>query len=360
MDNPPPSSAGAVETSLASVIIENATEYAIFTLDADGQILSWNPGAERILGYSADEALGRNFEMLFVEADRAAGAPRAELRRALAEGRAEDTRWHLRKNGQMFWANGMAMRLGDGQGHGVVKVMRDETASKVADDQRVLLLNELNHRIKNTLATVQAIVEQTLRAAEVEAAVRQSLVERLVALSEAHNVLVNESWAGADLATIVVGALAPYNGGDERFHIEGPPVRLRPQQAVAMSLVLHELTTNAIKYGALSVDDGAVSITWNIAYSGEGARHLTLLWRECGGPAVEPPSREGFGTRLIARSFGPTVGGHAQLVYDRAGLQCVLETPLSSAAELPMLAVPGDPSQPGQHRPPPLTAAGVG
>lgn len=350
------STAGAIDPFLASVIIENATEYAILMLDFDGRIAAWSAGAERILGYSSDEALGRNFEMLFAEADRAAGAPRAELERAILDGRAEDTRWHLRKNGRMFWANGLTMRLGDDRG--LVKVMRDETASKVADDQRVLLLNELNHRIKNTLATVQAIVEQTLRGAQVDRVTRESLVNRLVALSEAHNVLVSESWAGADLAAIVHGALSPYDGGGERFDITGPPVRLSPQQAVSTSLALHELTTNAIKYGALSVGSGKVSITWNIAYSGEGARHLTLLWRESGGPPVALPEHEGFGTRLIARSFGPGTGGHAQLVYDRNGLQCVLEAPLSAPHEIPMLSIPGDPSVGGAHKPPPDQNAG--
>lgn len=347
MEPPSPAQAGPIDPSLAAAIVEGATDYAIFTLDFAGRITSWSTGAERMLGYSADEAIGMDFAVLFAEPDRAAGRPAEELERTIRSGRAEDTRWHVRKNGQAFWANGVTMRLAGAPF--LVKVMRDETAAKLAEDQRVLLLNELNHRIKNTLATVQSIVEQTLRAAQVDAAVRETLTERLVALSEAHNVLVAESWAGADLATILDRALAPHQRSDGLpFQLRGPAVRLSPQQAVSMSLVVHELTTNAIKYGALSVPAGQVTVTWNLAYDEQGARHLVLLWRESGGPAVRPPTRRGFGSRLIDRSFDQSGGGRARLLYEPDGLRCILELTLSAADELPILEVQGDPSNEGQ------------
>lgn len=155
-----------VDPTLAQAIVANALAYAIFTLDFEGTILSWSPGAEEVVGYTAQEAVGVSFSTIFVAADRVAGADRQELETAIAEGRAEDTRWHLRKDGERFWANGVTMRLA-GQSV-LLKVMRDETRAKLAEDQRVLLLNELNHRIKNTLATVQSIVDQSLRAAQVE------------------------------------------------------------------------------------------------------------------------------------------------------------------------------------------------
>src|SRR5688572_26428147 len=109
MRTPPPGPDRPIDPSLAAIIIENATEYAIFTLHLDGRIASWSPGAERILGYTAEEALNLDFDVLFLEADRAAGAPDAELARAIQEGHAEDTRWHRCKDGQIFWANGMTM-----------------------------------------------------------------------------------------------------------------------------------------------------------------------------------------------------------------------------------------------------------
>src|SRR5690606_27084786 len=136
-------------------------------LDEAGIVQAWSPGAELIFGYRADEVVGQPSDMLFVPSDVAASAHEQELETARREGRAEDSRWHLRKNGERFWGNGVTMRLQEGGLGGFLKIMRDETASKLADEQRVLLLNELNHRIKNTLATVQSITEQTLRAGNV-------------------------------------------------------------------------------------------------------------------------------------------------------------------------------------------------
>ncbi|MGA0605723.1 sensor histidine kinase [Phenylobacterium sp. VNQ135] len=343
MERPSASSASPIDPRLAEQIVQGAIDYAIFTLDFEGRVASWSSGAERILGYSADEAIGMDFAVLFLEPDRAADRPAEELTRAIHDGRAEDTRWHVRKDGQTFWANGVTMRLAGAPT--LVKVMRDETSAKLAEDQRVLLLNELNHRIKNTLATVQSIVEQTLRTAGVDAATRETLTDRLMALSEAHNVLVAESWAGADLEAVLRRALSPHQRTDgSPFELEGPPVRLSPQQAVSMSLVVHELATNALKYGALSVPSGRVAVTWNLGYDERGARRLVLLWREAGGPAVQPPARRGFGSRLIERSFDPSRDGQTRLLYEPDGLQCVLELLLSGSEELPILEVRGDPA----------------
>jgi PAS domain S-box-containing protein len=331
------------DVSLASLIVDNALDYAIFAMDLDGRITAWSPGAERILGYTGDEAIGQDFAMIFLPADRSAGAHRAELDRAIQQSRAEDSRWHCRKDGGRFWANGVTMLLQAPSGPGVLKILRDETPMKLADDQRVLLLNELNHRIKNTLATVQSIAEQTLRAAEVDPTTRQVLTDRLIALSEAHNVLVKENWAGADLHSIVDQALTPYgHDSGRRFQVDGPPVRLSPQQAVAMALALHELATNALKYGALTRPEGTIDVTWNLAQDGLGGRHVTLLWQENGGPPVTPPTHMGFGTRLIARTFGRESGGRATVDYPAHGARCVIEVPLSSSEELPLLDVNGD------------------
>ena len=173
------------DARLAHLIIENATEYAIFTLDLEGRVTAWSRGAERILGYHRSEALGMPFALLFTAPDREAGTHLRELAKALRNGRAEDTRWHVRKDETRFWANGVTMTICDPEVVGLLKIMRDETPAKVAEDQRVLLLNELNHRIKNTLATVQSITEQTLRAAHVDPATRCNLTERLMALSRA-------------------------------------------------------------------------------------------------------------------------------------------------------------------------------
>jgi PAS domain S-box-containing protein len=325
------------DETLAALIIENALEYAIFTLDPEGVIMTWSRGAERIFGYSLAEAVGMNFRLLFVEADVAAGAERLELQTARDLGRAEDTRWHTRKDGERFWANGVTMTLAPPGPAGFLKITRDETATKLAEDQRVMLLNELNHRIKNTLSTVQSITEQTLRGRGVDPAIRHDLTDRLKALSEAHNVLVDENWAGANLGDIIRAALAPHERPDRRaFEIDGPAVRLSPHQAVSVSLVLHELATNAVKYGALSVPTGGISVSWNAAVDGMGARYATLLWQEHGGPPVVPPSRRGFGTRLVERSFGSEGGGRARVEYLPEGARCVIGLTLSSPEETPL------------------------
>ncbi|WP_293676433.1 HWE histidine kinase domain-containing protein [uncultured Phenylobacterium sp.] len=325
---------------MATLILEHAREYAILTLDLAGTITSWSAGAERITGYTSDEAVGMDFAVIFTAADRSAGQPRFELEQAWREGRAEDSRWHLRKDGERFWANGVTMSLRDAGVEGLIKVIRDETSGRLADEQRVLLLNELNHRINNTLATVQSLVEQTLRAAEVDRSVRDDLTARLMALSDAHNALVAENWAGADLHAIVTRALSPYEQpGRGRFTVDGPPVRLSPPQAVSMSLVLHELATNAVKYGALRTLSGSVAVDWNQHVDSQGGRHLTLLWAEEGGPVVSAPTRRGFGSRLIARSFAEDSGGRARIDFAAGGVRCVIELTLSTEAELPMLDV---------------------
>ena len=324
------------DETLASLIIENALGYAIFTMDLEGRVTSWSRGAEKVLGYSRLEAIGMPFGDLFTPSDREAGADRMELGSAKQQGRAEDTRWHLRKDGSSFWGNGMTMGIFSPELTGLMKIVRDETPAKLAEDQRVLLLNELNHRIKNTLATVQSITEQTLRAAHVDPNIRKDLTSRLMAVSDAHNVLVDESWAGADLGTIVRQALAPHDHKtNTRFEIDGPLVWLSPQQAVAMALALHELATNALKYGALSNQTGQVEVSWNLAHNQLGARHISLLWRESGGPPVMPPDHTGFGTRLIARTFGQESGGQARIDYLPHGVQCVMQLQLSVSGEEP-------------------------
>ena len=327
--------------ALARLIIENVRSHGIIGLAPDGHITAWAAGAEAITGYTRKDALGMDFAELFTPADRAAGMPRAEIETALRAGRAEDSRWHQRKDGGLFWGNGVTVDLGDS---GLLaKIFRDETAAKRAEEQRVLLLNELNHRVKNTLATVQSIAEQGLRAAGVDKPVRDGLANRLIALSQAHNVLVNENWAGADLRALICEVLAPYERHPSPIRLQGPLVRLHPSQAVSVSLACHELATNAAKYGALSTPDGRVAIDWNLAHNGEGARFLTLLWRESGGPLVVPPTREGFGARLIRQTFANEEGGRAHIQFPPQGAHCSMVLALKDEEETRQ-GQPADPS----------------
>ncbi|WP_162998028.1 sensor histidine kinase [Brevundimonas lutea] len=324
----------ASDAQLAAAIVNNVRAYAIVVMNGSGVVQHWLGDAEAVTGFGPSDACGRHLRFLFSEADQADGAAEREIERALLKGRAEDSRWHQRKDGRRFWANGMTLRL-DGVEDVLVKIFRDETPAKRAEEQRVLLLNELNHRVKNTLATVQSVVEQTLRSASIGDALRQDLSGRIMALSRAHDVLVAQTWAGADLETLIHEMAGPHQRDPSPFAFDGPPVLLHPSQAVALALTLHELTTNAIKYGALSVSEGRVSLSWNLAHNAGGERFLTLLWRESGGPQVGKAGKAGFGTRMIRQTFADQAGGRARIDLEPDGVRCVMSLKLVDDADAP-------------------------
>lgn len=331
------------DTSLAKLVLENVRSHGIIGLTTDGTIVAWAAGAEDITGHTPEQAIGQKFGLLFSDADRAAGVPEMEIQTALNEGRAEDSRWHSRRDGSVFWGNGVTVDLGE---NGLLtKIFRDETPAKRAEEQRVLLLNELNHRVKNTLATVQAVVEQTLRSEGVEKHIRQGLTNRLIALSSAHDVLVDENWAGANLETLIWDVLAAYDREPSPISMQGPAVRVHPSQAVSISLAFHELATNAAKYGALGTANGKVEVQWNLAHNGQGERFLTMLWREHGGPVVVPPTKSGFGSNLIARTFAGEHGGRADITYPPEGARCVMVLPLRDEIETPVEGGQSDPAE---------------
>ena len=192
-----------------------------------------------------------------------------------------------------------------------------------------LMVNELNHRVKNTLATIQSIVSQTLRAHDASTLTRDILTSRILALSKAHDVLTNEQWSGADLREIASQAAQPFlNGlGEGRIALKGPTVRLPPKAAIAIALALHELATNAVKYGALSVPDGRVDLSWKLAGRGPG-RDLTAVWREIDGPIVSAPTRAGFGSRLLQRGLAADLNGEVLIDYRRDGVVCTIRARL--------------------------------
>jgi PAS domain S-box-containing protein len=313
------------------LMVESAEEYAIFATDLDGVITSWNAGAERILGHAAEEILGRSAEVVFTPEDRAAGRLAEEMRLALGEGCGDDERWHLRKDGSRFWASGLTMPLRDRTGavRGYLKILRDRSERRRAEERRALLIGELNHRVKNTLATVQSLARQTLRAAPDPADFVAAFQGRLKALARAHDLLTRESWEGVTLRDVVQAALAPWLEGVEagRIRIEGPSVRLAPQQALGLSMALHELATNAIKHGALSTPGGRVSLTWRCDDA-----EATMDWVEAGGPSVRPPMRLGFGSRLLGRPLATELNGAVELSFAPAGVRCAIRLPLTASA----------------------------
>ena len=219
------------------------------------------------------------------------------------------------------------------------------TELKRTEERLRLMMYEPNHRVKQTLATVRSIAMQTLRGGD--PAVRQVPDARLQASAAAHDVLTRTSWEEAELDDAVAGALAPDGGRDSgRLHVSGPPVRLQPPAALALATGLHELAANALKHGALSsaAPEGWVDLRWA---KSDGRMHL--VWSEHGGPPVTPPSRRGFGTRLVERTLARGLGGTAEIAFDPAGVTCTIDAPLTEVAAsievTPFLRVAGGAGQ---------------
>ena len=211
----------------------------------------------------------------------------------------------------------------------------DITQQKRAEDHLRLLLNELNHRVKNTLATVQSLAAQSFRGlgpggGQDAPAACATFEARLFALARGHDVLTRENWEGAGINEIVTQALAPYRDlpGGDRLSIDWRDLRVSPPMALSLSMALHELCTNAAKYGAMAVPGGRVHITWTTLKAG-GCDRLAMRWQERGGPPVAAPSRKGFGTRLIEDGLARELNGEVRLIYEPEGLVCTIDVPLS-------------------------------
>ena len=304
------------------LILEGVRDYAIMATDLQQNVTIWNAGAQQILGWQATELIGRTFPAIWSQEDQALKADDRERALCLQDGRTEEERWHLRKDGTAFWSHTLMtpLRRDDGQLIGFLKILRDRTEQRAADENQSLLVNELNHRVKNTLATVQSIAAQTLRSAATVADARAALEERLIALSLAHDVLTRESWEGAEMHEIATLAISPYVGADTaRIVTGGPEVRLEPSMALAMAMALQELATNAVKYGALSTPEGRLSILWTLE-----ADVIRLTWEEKDGPVVTQPKHRGFGSRLIERSLSAALGGDAAIDFAPSGVICVI------------------------------------
>ncbi|RYF20539.1 MAG: PAS domain S-box protein [Oxalobacteraceae bacterium] len=448
--------------ALRRAILDSSTEYAIISLDREGMITSWNEGAVQTMGWTETEMLGKPAHVFFTPEQIEASIPEQEMREAIETGRGEDERYHLRKDGSRFWANGLMMPLeASGQHIGFVKILRDRSVqhnaqeelkrvvaelafdratlravfenapvglslaaapsgesilineqmrrlsnrdfsaggmerylgagaihedgapyaledypqvqairhgvethaapflierpdgtrlrteissvplrnaqgsmtgavSVVVDvhereqaiEQQVILTGELAHRMKNTMAMVQAIVHQTLRSASTLDDARESVTERFEALARAQDLITANNWQASDLGGVVQTALASVNDG-KRIAINGEPSEVGARAALSFTLVLHELATNALKYGALSVPDGLVRITWR-RQDCAGAERLVFSWAEQGGPPVTSPTRKGFGTRLID-SMGRSFGGRSELRYPPEGVCWLVE-----------------------------------
>ena len=453
-------------------IFESAIDYAIVVLDLDGIITNWNEGARRILGWTAEETLGQPAALFFTPEDRAVDIPGDEMRAALKTGRGLDERWHLRKDGSRFWANGEMMTLRDddsGLAIGFIKILRDRTeqreagkrledseralreqqrqlravldtipvgilfaaapdarivggnrrleamvghplvlspeadgyaewtafhtdgrkvaghefplvriiqgdldhdeleceyqrpdgsrwwmhivgapmrdadgtllgavvaisdisARRRADELQTLMNQELSHRLKNLMTIVQAITRQTIRSATDMKELQTTLSDRLMVLGSAHDLLLGGAVERAPLSAVIRGGTGVLGEvADAQLTLAGPDLEVGPAAALPLGLMMHELSTNAVKYGALSTAAGRVAITWSIDEAAAPPR-FRLLWAESGGPPVSEPTRKGFGSSLITRGVGGLKGGAVTLAYRPEGVECRVEVLLS-------------------------------
>jgi PAS domain S-box-containing protein len=442
---------------LLAAIFESSTEFAIFATDKGGQVISWNTGAERLLGYVADEIIGRDADVIFTPEDRASGVPALERLTAAEKGRAGDERWHQRKDGSRFWSSGLLMPL-RGRVQGFIKIMRDRTeqheaAKKIReseerfrllatgipelvfrshgtghrtwgspqwemftglsdlasqglgwldaihpddraltleawdqaqrtreyhvehrirrhpdgfyrwhltrarpvsdsdgsasddwvgtsadiDDIRALqgrqqlLVAELHHRTRNLLAVVQAVARRTLRSSSSLEAFGSDFEDRVLALSRVQGLLSVSEQGVIELRDLIFAELAAHAENSSKVRVEGPPLRLSPTTAQTLALALHELATNALKYGALVEPAGRLSVTWHTEQQIDHSS-VVLEWHESGVPVRKDLAqmRKGYGRELLERGLPSQLKAKTSFVFETDGVHCTIEAPIVS------------------------------
>ena len=312
--------AKADETAYRLAAIVDSSDDAIVSKDLNGIVSSWNKGAARIFGYSAEEAIGQHITLIIPselrhEEDQILG----KVRRGERVDHFETTR--RRKDGSPVYVSITVspMRNAAGQITGASKIARDISEAKRQAETRELLVHEIRHRVKNVLSTIDAVATQTLK--QVPPAITEQFSARLRALARGHDLLTEQDWRGTDLASLIFQSHAIFGTMPrDRFSAQGPKVTLNANNSLLFALVFHELGTNALKYGAWSNDSGAVTITWGKNADGE----LELAWTETGGPRVSEPERQGFGSTLIKRALNQS-GSKGALEFPSSGVVCRLQ-----------------------------------
>ncbi len=305
-----------------------AASNVVYRMSADGKEMRLLDGR----GLLSDMDMPRvawQAEYLFPE-DRAAVA--REIDEAIRNKRMLEIEHRVRRaDGSVGWTFSRAIPLFDAAGEITewFGAASDVTERHSAEHRLRLVVNELNHRVKNNLAMIQAIASQTFRHAESVTQAQADFTSRIMALAQANDLLTGERGVGASLRGVVEQAMRPHFKDDPtRCDIDGPDVKLSPKTALSLSIAMHELTTNALKYGAWSVPTGKVAITWNRQSTAKGER-LRMEWRESGGPPVKPPQKRGFGSRLIERGLAAEMAGEVKMHFEPDGLVCAVDAPVT-------------------------------
>jgi two-component sensor histidine kinase/PAS domain-containing protein len=323
----------AIAERFARSILEQAAA-AIVVLASDGRITHASGMAEEI---ATAPPVGRMFSDVFplnVQTTAHAGIVSRFARESLDTALATkpfhgvEVKLHNRLMSKRFFLLSAGPLLNDAKlPIGSMVTLTDITARKRAEDQQTMLVAELNHRVKNILAIVNSVAGQTVRASSSLTSFSAAFSGRIKALALAHDVLTRTRWIGIGLNDLLTAVIEPHRGADKaRVTLQGPPVLLPAQAVMPLSMAMHELATNASKYGALSVPQGTVTIDWTVR--DDGAPRVDVTWIERGGPKVEPPGASGFGTKLIERVVGYDLDGKANLSFEPGGLRAVLSFPL--------------------------------
>jgi PAS domain S-box-containing protein len=312
------------EAALRLAAIIASSDDAIVSKDLDGIITSWNGGAERIFGYLAEEIIGRPITILVPsDSQKEEEAIMERVRRGQSVEHFETVR--QRKHGEVIDVSLTISPVKDAQGKviGASKIARNITEHKRSQAQIINLAREAEHRTKNILATVLATVR--LSQSDTSEDLKQLIEGRIGALAKVHTLFVESRWAGAELRRLATQELLAYSGErTARARIDGPAVMLEPSTAQTTAISLHELATNAAKYGSLSAAGGHVEISWSLTADGR----LSLRWIESGGPSVTPPTHRGFGTRIMENMIGQ-LKGEVRFDWRDQGLTCEIVLPLA-------------------------------
>jgi PAS domain S-box-containing protein len=313
------------------MLVQGVKDYAIYMLDPEGHITSWNAGAEYIEGYREEEIIGQHFSRFYTPEDQQSGLPTDALKQARQTGRYEAEGSRVRKDGRRFWASVVVNPIFSEEGAliGFAKIVRDITERKQAEQHQELLVAELDHRVKNILAQVAVVAVSTRQGSHSIDGFLRSLDGRIQSMAAAHTLLSKSGWQNVGLDALVRNQLAPY-ATDTNVTISGTDIMLTAAEAQAVAKVLHELVTNAAKHGALSIPGGHVSVNWDRKPNGDGA-DLSLVWQERDGPTVKPEAQSSYGTDLIRNLIPHELGGKVDLVFASDGVSCRIGIPIRQA-----------------------------
>ncbi len=328
-------------------LIFNFAPVGILFLEPDFTVIEWNPGAQQILGYSAAEIVGKSGNVFIPEIDRPYVSKiwerllrdrqmvRGSNQNVTSDGRIVDCEWYnaplLDPEGKVF---------------AVLSIVEDVSERRTAERRQQLMLSELDHRVKNNLATIMSLAQQTGRSTNSFEEFRVAFMGRLRALDRMHSELTRTKWEGAPLGAIAAKTLRTFSLSREAYLVDGPSVMLPPKYAQAITLTIHELATNAAKHGAFRDVGGRVELTWSVENAeclgapseeqrdasggsrSESRSTLWITWQESGGPAVRPPDRRGFGSVLIDGMIRHELRGEVVTSYSASGVRCVMRVPM--------------------------------